>query len=182
MEKLTLVCQGTELVIEANSKEPPGDQDEVFEVEQGAHGRKPTTILRITAWRQERELWRVYALTYGAPSGLNEHTAVCQSGILAFVLGSYIVQMDIMPRQLRWIRQGDDCSCIGVYCLANSQGYIVHGECAITRLSFQGEIEWQTFGRDIFVGPFELRQDAVFATDFYGQEYSFDLTTGQTSG
>ncbi len=135
------------------------------------------TALHIQAIRGNDEHWALTMATH-TPSGLDEHSAVCFERRLAVAVGSFVACIDVPTGELLWAKECDSATCFGIYVLADEAALIVHGELDITKLNTEGEMLWQSSGKDIFTGPFEIANDGIRSVDFYGNVYWIRLDSG----
>ncbi|MCB9045040.1 MAG: hypothetical protein H6550_02755 [Chitinophagales bacterium] len=97
---------------------------------------------------------------------------------IVICVGGDICCLSIPNLDLEWRVLADEACCFSIQRFSN--GYIVHGELAITHISLKGEIIWQFSARDIFVtyqpveNGFVIENDIIKVTDWQGFEYHLD--------
>lgn len=117
-------------------------------------------------------------LAGGGASGIHAHSAIVRDESCVIAVGPFLASLRIPGLELQWTTQTDAATCFGVYCSGKHQCLISHGELEIARVSFDGDISWQSSGADIFTNGFTLHEDWVQVIDFYNREYRFDIATG----
>ncbi|TGM03789.1 hypothetical protein EHQ76_09090 [Leptospira barantonii] len=118
-------------------------------------------------------------LNNGGVSGLHEHCYVINDSKLLLCVGDAIFCLEIPSLKLLWISQVDTASCFGIYKI--SDGFIIHGECEITRINGNGNIIWQHSGSDIFTtaegtDTFKIENDIIHAKSWDDRRYKFSLS------
>lgn len=144
----------------------------------GRSDRSPSTIIRLGAWSSAQAHQQLIIMVYGAPSLVNEHSAVCSHGFPVFVAGSYAARISPSLKTVFWKQKCDVGSCFGIYRVETENTLIVHGELAITKLSSEGKILWQAEGRDTFIQPPAIHGDDITVTDASGVVYSIKMDSG----
>ncbi len=118
----------------------------------------------------------------GGATGIHKHSAELVGDNLFIAVGDSVLCLGIQPLTCKWRTKVDDATCFGVYSRGDFPALFCHGELQICRLSFGGEIEWETGGRDIFTGEFRMLPESIEVTDFEGRIYHLDYLTGKLSG
>jgi hypothetical protein len=178
MERITVKCGPNAISLEDVDKFDVINADRTLQVYDSGNVVKyqPNTSVLITA--EGTTQTSLLVLAYDAPSRIHEHSAACARNTLVAIVGSFTICLTPDLQTVLWQRRCDIASCLGIYALPGEQELIVHGELTITKLTVDGEIVWQTAGRDTFTGPFSLTSTAAFATDFYGTRYMIGLPEG----
>jgi outer membrane protein assembly factor BamB len=146
-----------------------GDPDSRFE----------GSCIDVVASMNNEVLWHLRASTRdGVHAYVHARSAVCTDSLLAVIVGSFVLGVDIPSGAVLWQHCSHAGAYFGLYLDEDRSSIIVHGELDILKLSLQGTVLWTTGGRDIFTGPFEIVADAIYATDFNGDIYCIDLQTG----
>jgi len=140
----------------------------------------PGTCYGITTGKDGETIQHSCAVTsWNAPSSLNEKTAFILNDVCFIGVSDNIIALELPKLKLKWQTKVDWATCFEVYNLPQYQSIISHGESDITRLKYDGEIIWQTNGKDIFTGSFEILGNAIRAVDFNNEVYNIDLFTGK---
>jgi hypothetical protein len=144
-----------------------------------ADSRYEGSCIEVMASRNDEVIWHLRASSRdGIYSSVHAHSAVCTDSLLAVIVGSFVLGIDIQFGTVLWQHCSDAWAYFGLFLDQERTSIIIHGEEAILKLSLGGAVLWTTSGRDIFTGPFELSADRIFATDFNGDIYRIDLKTG----
>jgi hypothetical protein len=120
----------------------------------------------------------VFGATGGA-TGVHYHSALYLNGALYLAVADRVVCLRLHPFEFSWALRIDTATCFGIYFHYSTGSLISHGELDISRFTEDGEIVWQSGGRDIFTGEFTLGDDAVSAIDFNGAEHRFRYSDGR---
>ena len=106
-----------------------------------------------------------------------ENIAVLKKHDLIVIEGFSVIVIDCRTQKL--IRQHNlkSAMCIAIY--EFGEGYVVHGELEIIKLSTTFEIEWVFMGGEIFVRfdggcSFEIKGDKIHVTDWLDVQYEID--------
>ena len=118
-------------------------------------------------------------LAEGGASAVHPHSAIIHDESCFVAVGSMICCVKLPSLDLVWKTEVDSATCFGVYHSDKHSCFISHGECDIVRLCYDGKIIWSQGGKDIFSEGFSVSDDFVTATDFNGEKYRFEITTGQ---
>jgi hypothetical protein len=111
-------------------------------------------------------------LEIAAPGGattVHSQSAFVREDRLYCAVGQYAACLALNGLGLEWAILVDTATCFGLYPIADA--IISRGEFEISRLSFDGELVWQTSGRDIFTGAFSLEPDWIAARDWNDDLY-----------
>lgn len=97
---------------------------------------------------------------------------------LIIIIGDSIFNLHLPDTSLNWCLKCDDSLCFNLYKITN--GYIMHGELSITKISESGTIDWQFYGRDIFVtedgaNNFKIEDDRIVVCDWGNYTYHIDF-------
>lgn len=63
----------------------------------------------------------------------------------------------------------------------DGKGLLIHGELEISKVSFEGEVIWNTSGKDIFTEEFSVYKKHIEATDFNGEKYHIKVEDGDNT-
>jgi outer membrane protein assembly factor BamB len=102
---------------------------------------------------------------------------------LIIILGYSVFCLRMPDLSLIWkVRCEETVTCFEVFDCAD--GYIVHGELSILKLSKSGEVLWEFFGRDIFTtidgfDDFQVYDGYVLAVDWLNNKYKIRLSNGK---
>ncbi|MCB0697101.1 MAG: hypothetical protein KDC07_07035 [Chitinophagaceae bacterium] len=108
----------------------------------------------------------------------HEDRMIIEDKSIILCVGGDICCLNLHDLDLGWRILADDACCFSIHRYNN--GYIVHGELAITHISLKGDIIWQFSARDIFVtyqpveNGFVIENDIIKVTDWQGFEYHLD--------
>ena len=117
-------------------------------------------------------------LAGGGVSGIHDNSAAVIKNRIYFAVGPFVACLDFKSLAMIWSVKADWATCFGVHIVSSKGALISHGELAISRISLDGQIEWQAGGADIFTGTLEIKGSYVRVTDFCGRHYRFDLVSG----
>ena len=117
--------------------------------------------------------------TTGGASGVHEHSALFHNGRLYLAVSDSVVCLVLQPFEFKWALCIDTATCFGVHVYEPTDSLISHGELEIARFTENGEILWQSSGRDIFTGSLVLGEESVAVTDFNGDQYRFRYSDGR---
>ena len=117
-------------------------------------------------------------LAGGGASGVHENSALVHDEKLLVAAGNFVCCLLLPKLDVEWRTKSDWATCFGIYHSPKHKCYISHGECDIARLSYSGEIVWQTSGKDIFTGSFILNEDFISVVDFNDEGYRISIEEG----
>jgi hypothetical protein len=143
-----------------------------------SRGRSQTAI-HVVASANNRVHWEL-TVAEDCPSGFDDGDVVCVEDRLWLAIGRYVVCIEVASGAVLWTAECDSACCFGISALKTEPALIVHGELDISKLTYDGEIEWQSGGEDIFTGPFEIEETGIRAVDFNGTVYWIRLDTGES--
>ncbi len=123
------------------------------------------------------ELVAVFGATGGA-TGVHQHSAVYANGRLYLALCDRVICMELAPFRKKWALRVDTATCFGLHLHRPTNTVLSHGELQITRFTLDGDILWQSSGRDIFTEEFSVDGELVRAVDFNGSEHRFRVADG----
>lgn len=130
--------------------------------------------------RDDEEVTSHLLAAEGGGTGINEHSALIYDNHLFVAVSSCLCALQIPSLDLIWKAKVDFGTCFGVHLPPQKDGLISHGELEISRVSFDGKIEWQSSGADIFTGDFQVFENCIEAEDWNGWRYRFDMKTGDS--
>lgn len=116
----------------------------------------------------------------GGASGIHDHSALIHQNRLLLAVGNHLCALEIPSLDVIWKTQVDWATCFGVHLPPRRDCLISHGELDISRLSFDGKIEWQSGGADIFTGGLQTFEDHIEVEDWNGQRGRFDIKNGKS--
>jgi hypothetical protein len=128
----------------------------------------------------EEEIASHLFAAHGGASGIHEHSAVIHNNRLLLAVGNRLCALEIPSLDVVWKTKVDMVTCFGVHLPPRCDCLISHGELDISHLDFDGKIEWQSGGADIFTGDFEIFENHIEAEDWNGQRYHFDIKNGKS--
>jgi hypothetical protein len=123
----------------------------------------------------------VASLMIGAgagPTGVHERSALLVGGACFVAVGSELVCLAVPSFHVRWHREADPATSVGVHLSPDDGAVVVHGELEISKWSQDGRRIWSFGGADIFAGALSIVGGTVLATDFEGRAYRIDLGSG----
>lgn len=144
-----------------------------------SHCDRPSSCHSVLVSKKDAEVASCILLADGGVTGVHQHSALIHNKSCIIAVGPYVARLRIPSLELQWATQADCATCFGIYHAMEHEGFISHGELTITRLSYEGDIVWQSGGADIFTNGFDLHGDRVQAVDFYNRRYEFDIRTGE---
>ena len=118
-------------------------------------------------------------LAGGGASGIHQHSAIIHDHSCIIAVGPFITSLKIPSLELLWSTKTDTATCFGVYRADNHHCLISHGELEIARVSYDGQLAWQTGGADIFTNGITIHDNWVHVVDFNDMEYMIDIETGR---
>lgn len=124
---------------------------------------------------------QAYSVASGGPSVVSERSAVCIGSHVIYAQGNQVACIDVVTGRLLWHVKADMATCWELYLLPQPPAIIVHGELSISKLWPDGDVAWEVGGRDIFTGPFEVREDTVLATDWNEGRYTIRIADGHVT-
>jgi hypothetical protein len=109
---------------------------------------------------------------------IDENSTILDEDNLVVGVSNYLFCLKIPDLGLKWKVEVDTACCLEVFKI--NDGYIVHGELAISKVSKGGRIEWRAGGKDIFVtvdgsDSFEVKKEYIYAKDFEDNTYKIDF-------
>lgn len=114
----------------------------------------------------------------GGASGVHQHSAVFQNGLLYLAVGDSVACLSLEPVKMIWSVKVDPATCFGIYFNESHSAFISHGELEIARLSASGKIVWSQSGADIFSEGFALHSQFIEVIDFNREIYRFRYEDG----
>lgn len=160
----------------AESADNVGLQEEYFF---GDDGYCPSSRLRVVVRHGDEIIASRVLLANGGATGVHDHTAFVHENNCIIAIGPFVCAVELPTLGLLWHVRADTATCFGIHDAPGYASFISHGEIAIARLTYSGELLWSVGGRDIFTEGFALREGHAEAVDFEGTRYKFDLETGQ---
>lgn len=105
---------------------------------------------------------------------VHHRSAIVFDDMLIVCVSNSIFCLYLPTLELRWVREIDEVACLQIF--KTSESYLIHGEMAITRIEFTGDVIWKFSGEDIFVSKNEssiikLTARGIEITDWNGKEY-----------
>ncbi len=150
-------------------------------------GTRPTTKHGVIVTKDEKRLHSVLLAGYAGTTDIHETsvaTLVKDPTVLAVCVSNKVFGLGLPALGLLWETEADTATCFQIFNWRD--GFIVHGELAITMLSHEGVIMWQFSGADIFVTTgstpaLELYKDTVVIRDWQGRTYSLNASGQEIS-
>lgn len=138
----------------------------------------PTTQYVVSVKENDRTISCVTLSGYRSPTSPKKSSFVVDGSRIVICVAEKVFCLEIPSLMLQWETTADEASCFEIY--PHEEGYFVHGELSITKLTRSGQIEWQFSGRDIFVTPdgeddFKLGDDRIVVRDWQGYVYTLNL-------
>lgn len=93
-------------------------------------------------------------------------------------VGNCVACLSLRPLVLIRSVQVDFAACFSLHVSPVHDALICHGEVEISRLSAEGDLLWQSSGRDIFTGLFALKPTHIEAHDFNEDVYRLRYEDG----
>lgn len=120
----------------------------------------------------------------GGPSRIHHQCSLLQDKRLLICCADSVFCLAFPALDLIWVTEADQATCFGIY--EHKDGFIVHGELAISRLDKDGKILWQFSGPDIFTtlsgkDVFRLSGDVIEAETWDGSKFRIDAQTGKVT-
>lgn len=108
---------------------------------------------------------------------IHKTSSMLKKDELLICCGDTVFCIGLPTLKCKWQAHVDFAACFQIFNLL--EGYIVHGECEISRLDSDGKVVWSFAGADIFVSlsgeSFLLDQDRIQLLDFTGNRYTIDF-------
>ena len=117
--------------------------------------------------------------TSGGATGIHDNSAVVVDERCILAVGPYLVAFRLPSLEIDWSTEVDLATAFGVHLSSAGDCLFSHGELTICRLNFDGQIEWQEGGADIFTEGFSVEDTCVRVVDFNNRKYRFDLASGK---
>jgi outer membrane protein assembly factor BamB len=114
----------------------------------------------------------------GGATGVHERSCVLLDDRCIVAVGDRVAALGFPDLALLWEARADSATCFGLHLTADEGHVVVHGELEISKLTVDGHKEWEFAGRDIFTGECVIAGNAIFVTDFNGEQYCIDLQRG----
>lgn len=97
---------------------------------------------------------------------------------IVILAGNSVFCLELPSLDLKWRADGQWITGFRIYKTQNA--YVVHGELSIGKVSFEGNLEWEFYGRDIFVLPsgennFNICEELIQVLDWEGYRYKITL-------
>lgn len=97
---------------------------------------------------------------------------------VVILAGNSIFCLELPSLNLKWKVDGQWITGFEIYRTQN--GYVVHGELSIGKVSFEGKLDWEFYGRDIFVQQsgednFIVNEEGIQVVDWEGYRYKIAL-------
>lgn len=113
----------------------------------------------------------------GGATSIGEQTQIIEGQNLVVCICNMVYCLNIHTLDLQWKTKADTITCFCIHKFG--QGLITHGELELTKLDFNGLIEWQFSAREIFVTPndqpaFRIEGECAIVQDWSGYEYVID--------
>ncbi len=124
---------------------------------------------------------QAYSVASGGPSVVQGRSAVCIGSHVIYAQGNQVACINVEAGSLLWHVKADMATCWELYLLLQPSAIIVHGELSVSKLWPDGAVAWEVGGRDIFTGPFEVREDTVLATDWDEGRYTIRIADGHVT-
>ena len=137
-----------------------------------------STAYGIKIFKNDKLIESAIIASDGGSTGLYENSIIIESNRFLITCGDYIYCIEIPSLRLIWKTQADDFTCFDIFSF--QKDYFVRGELNISRLNYNGEILWQTGGKEIFVNiegkkEFTLKENHIEAIDFDSNIYKIDF-------
>ncbi len=150
-----------------------------YESRLGSGKYRPTSAHGVAAIANDEVIASHLFVAPGGASGVHDKSAVVVEDRCILAVGPYLVAIRLPSLEIAWSTQVDPATAFGVYLSADGSCLFSHGELTISRLNFDGQIEWQEGGADIFSEGFAVEDKCVRAVDFDNREYCFDPASGR---
>ena len=98
---------------------------------------------------------------------------------VVILAGNSVFCLELPNLNLKWKTDGQWITGFQIYKIHN--GYVVHGELSIGKVSYEGNLEWEFYGRDIFILPsgednFIVRHHWIEVADWEGYKYKITFS------
>lgn len=138
-------------------------------------------VYELAIRRGAETIAQAYSVASGGPSVVHDRSAVCIGSHVIYAQGNQVACIDVETGDLLWHVESDMATCFELYVVPQPPAIIVHGELSVSKLWPDGKVAWEVGGRDIFTGPFEVREDAVVATDWDEGRYTIRIADGHVT-
>ena len=115
----------------------------------------------------------------GGISTPHERSVLIDEGHLVFIIGDSVFCFDLPSLEPIWnITNRNTVLCFEIVKVCD--GYVIWGELSVFKVNFDGKIEWDFSGRDIFVTPegkddFVIQDDLIIVKDWDYNIYKIRL-------
>jgi hypothetical protein len=136
-----------------------------------------TSAHGIRVFEHDDEISSAIVLRTGGATTVHPNSFSIKNDTLFLCCCSSICALSLPSLDLQWEQKCDIATCFGVY--EYEDDLIIHGECEISRITYDGLIKWQFSGKDIFVTldgrkDFEIIENKIIAIDFQGYTYQLN--------
>ena len=114
----------------------------------------------------------------GGVSVFHDTCYVIHDNRLVICVGNSVFTLSIIDFSISWSGKFDEATCFEIFRFED--GYLIHGELAITRINLLGNVIWRFSGRDIFVTPdgndeITFSDKGIKLIDWSGKTYLLDI-------
>ena len=182
LEKMKIVTGKYQIELSEESNYNKGSTDNKFQFENHYLDEEEyifSTQIGIKVYKKENLISSAVICASGGASALHKKSQIADNDRIVICCSSQIFNLSIPGLILNWNIKADEATCFGIFQL--NQGFIIHGEIGISRISNDGKIIWQRSGADIFTtidnkeDDFKLTDKYIFATDWGNRKYQFDF-------
>lgn len=144
----------------------------------GCERYRVTSRHALRCFKDGREVGSAILGAAGGASGVHERSMVLLGDRCFVAVGPFAVALELPSLTLVWSSEVDSATCFGLYVSSDGRALLSHGELEVARVTFAGEIVWQSSGADIFTEGFAVDHGVVRVIDFNGRSYVLDEATG----
>ncbi|WP_223786809.1 hypothetical protein [Marinicella meishanensis] len=114
----------------------------------------------------------------GGATGVSQQSAMIHQTSLFVGIGDQLVGLSLPDLQLLWHKQVDEATCFDIYLSPDEMGLLVHGEMAVSKVSFTGKLIWSFSGKDILTEGLAVHESHIEVIDFNQEPYQLDIKNG----
>ena len=117
----------------------------------------------------------------GGASAITKQSLVFGDSVFWILVGDQLVCFSLPTLEPLWNKTIDSATGFELFLSPDGKGLIIHGELEISKVTFEGEIIWNTSGKDIFTEDFSVYEKHIEATDFNGEKYHIKIKDGDNT-
>lgn len=114
------------------------------------YGDKKNITVKLAVFLKKEGVIIRSAVLYGNKgiTCIHEKSAIVFDDMLILCVSSNVFSLYLPSLELRWVKEFDKTACLQLF--KTSESYLIHGESAITRITFTGKVIWSYSDKTIF--------------------------------